>query len=156
MINEGSKNFYLPESISRIAEQLARKADKLHLDGDQTKASSYYSAAALTWEKICERRPESEIAADMLCCAGDNYNKSGQYQKAVSAYQKILTLNAQYDKTGSVLLKIGRNYETMAAAGTLSKTDAIVAQKAVYEQIITDYPDTQPAKYAQEWLSKNN
>lgn len=161
---------YLPSVVSRIAEQYQRKASQLAGEGSTAQSKDYLQKAAMIWEIVINRLPDSTIHSEIsgrlreyetatpkaYSSAGDCYRKLNEYEKSNQYYQRIVNNYPMFIAAGNTLFQIGINYEKMSKSGLISNFQADAEIKAVYEQLLEMYPNCSAAKHAQNWLNRHN
>ncbi len=146
----------LQESVFVIGEKYYNDAFRCEKEGKASQARENFQKALQTWEIIITELPESIVTGWAYNFAADCYRRAGQYEKAIEYYQKVVDVWPDYEYAWDALFRIGRNYETLIKSELMSKTKAIPKIRAVYQQLLEQYPDCKAARYARRWLSRHN
>lgn len=148
----------LASAVSWIAEQYQIKASELENE-DSTKTEEIrdcLSKAIAIWERVINEFDDAAVVPQSCCYAGDCYSKLGEYAKSAECYQKVVNDYPGNSMAWHALFMVGRNYEELKKAGTISESEADAKTRAAYEQVVEKYPDCKAAKAAKDWLDRNN
>ncbi len=150
---------YLPGIVYRAAQQYYVMASLLEVKGLGSEAEAYYQKAGSIYDVFVSEFSGSasqfpHLAGFAYDFAGSCYKQLGQYQKSIASYQKLANDCPGHPMAWNGLAMIGRNYKLMEKAGVISTTEAQINTKAVYEQLVSNYPDCKAAKMAGSWLNQ--
>ncbi len=147
----------LPLVISwGFAEQYYTKALQLENQGLGKQAREHFQKAAMICEIVINLFPGSGATLEACRWAGDSYRKLGKYEKSIQCYQRVADDYPEYHLAWHALSLVGLNYAKLEGSGLISKSEANAKIKAVYEQLLENYPNCKVAKRAQRWLSQHN
>ncbi len=145
-----------PSAVFQIGELYYRQAFLREREDHHAQAKQYLQKAIAKWETIITDLPDSITTAWAYNFAADCYRRLGQHQKAVEYYQTVVDDWPDYEYAWDALFRIGRNYENRMKSGLMSKSEANPKIRAVYEQVLEQYPDCKAAMYARRWLTRRN
>jgi TolA-binding protein len=148
----------LASAVSRIAEQYQIIALRMDNEGiGSVEEAGYCLSKAITiWERVINDYEDSVVVPQSCCYAGDCYRKLGEYAKSAECYQKVADYYPGNSMAWHALFMVGRNYEEMKKAGTVSEAEADAEIKAAYEQLLEKYPACKAAEGAKNWLNRHN
>jgi tetratricopeptide (TPR) repeat protein len=145
-----------PSAVFQIGELYYRQAFLKEREDHHAQAKQYLQKAITKWETIITDLPESITTAWAYNFAADCYRRLDQHQKAVEYYRTVVDDWPDYEYAWDALFRIGRNYENRMKSGLMSKAEANPKIRAVYEQVLEQYPDCKAAGYARRWLTRRN
>jgi outer membrane protein assembly factor BamD (BamD/ComL family) len=91
-----------------------------------------------------------------LCFAGDYYCKVGKYEDSLRCFEKVTESYSDYKFAWYALFMVGRNFESMKNLGLISESEADPKIKAAYQKLVSKWPGSNNAEYAQTWLNEHN
>jgi len=155
LIADFSGNSDLLCVVSLAAEEYCLKGSQLEAKGLSSQARDCSQKAAAIFEMVISGFSDPVWTPRACCWAGDCYNKLGEYGRSIDCYQKTVDDYPGYSLAGHALFMVGRNYESMEKSGLISKSEADLKIRAVYEQLLEKYPACKMAKYVRHWLSRH-
>jgi len=156
LIADFNDHSLLPEAVFVVGEQYYNEALLKKKEGHDEQAKECYRKARTVWERIVAELPPSGITPHAYNFAADCYRRLGQHKKAIEYYQRVVDDWPDYEYAWDALFRIGRNYEALKKSGLMSKSEANPIIKAVYEQVLEEYPNCKAARHARRWLSRHN
>lgn len=158
LIVDFSEHPGLAIGVSWIGEQYQIKAARLETEGSAGagQVRDCTSKAIAIWKKVINQLQDPIAVPEACHYVGDCYRKLGKYLKSAEYYQKVVDDYPGYRIAWHCLFMVGRNYEDLKKAGTVSESEADAKIKVAYEQVIEKYPDCKAATAAQSWLDRNN
>jgi len=143
-------------AVSELAKTYYTKATAMAAAGGPTEQHKdcLHRAAAL-WETVVSDFPGVDLIPEALCWIGRCYRESGQYQKSIDSYQKVIDLYPDYRYAWDAFYVVGLNYESLAESVDLDESQANPEIKAVFEQILQEYPDCPRAACVRDWLKEH-
>jgi len=143
----------LPVAVLDIAFAYLQQAMRLDEQGSAEQAKESYRNTIKVCEIVTNQLPRSPATPkaydyEIIC-----YQKLGVHAKTIECCQKIVNDYPNYQKRWQALSMMGNIYENLKKSGAISKTEADQKLKAVYEQLLSEYPDCRAAKHAQYWLT---
>jgi len=148
LFTDNSNNPQVLSVASRIAELYQVKSRESDKQGNTAETQASLARAAAILEIMIAKVPGATNIAETYNLAGDCYYRMGNYAKSVQCYEKIA------ESGWNAKFMIGRNYEAMKKAGTMSGAEADGKIKEAYEQLLAEYPDCQAVKHARKWLGR--
>jgi TolA-binding protein len=147
---------YLPTAVYKIAVEYHMKAYRLINKGLTDRAEGCFQKASLVFERVANEFPGAGDVPKALRSAGDCYRKLGRYAESTRCYQKVVDDYPDFETAWNALFTIGRNHEDLKESGAISKSEADSKTKAVYEQLLKEFPSCPGTKHARRWLSRHN
>ena len=151
-----SGNWHLPKAIRQVGQEYQSQAFDLELKGSKDKAKEFYGNAIAVWDIVVNQLPKSSSSAPACSWSGNCYQRLGDYAKAAQSYQKVADEYTNYQYAWNAMLQAGQCYENQASTGAMSKSDADLKIKAVYQQLVTKFPDCPVTETAQNWLNSHS
>lgn len=146
----------LPEAVAVMAYEYYKQALLKETEGYLEQTREYFLKTIVECERIITQLPESPDTAAVACYyLAVCHERLGQYIDAVEYYQMVLDNWPDYRYAWNALFMIGRCYEQLEKSGLMSKSEVDPIIKAVYEQLLEDYPACKAAKHARRWLSRH-
>jgi len=143
----------LPVAVLDIAFAYLQQAMRLDEQGSAEQAKESYRNVIKVCEIVTNQLPRSPATPKAYDYAVICYQKLGNQTKAIECCQKIVQDYPTYNKRWQALSMMGNIYENLKESGAISKTEADRKIKAIYEQILSEYPDCRAARHAQYWLT---
>ena len=143
----------LPVAVLDIAFAYLQQAMRLDEQGSAEQAKESYRNVIKVCEIVTNQLPRSPATPKAYDYAVICYQKLGNHPKAIECCQKIVQDYPTYNKRWQALSMMGNIYENQKESGAISKTEADQKIKAVYEQLLSEYPDCRAARHAQYWLT---
>ncbi|MHC4620166.1 MAG: tetratricopeptide repeat protein [Planctomycetota bacterium] len=155
---------YLPVVVYRAGELYYKKALNVGSRGPAGRRQELYQKALTIFELTIDRFPDADLTPQAHYCSADCYQGLGNLEKSIESYQIVYAKCSQYGPKAdpeymmawTSLFNIGRNYEALSKSGAMSKSEADAKTKAVYEELLENYPKCKAANIVRRWLSKNN
>jgi len=134
--------------IEQIAEQYYGKARLQESKGHHERAKLYYRKFIDVWEKIITQlSPSAAYTPQAYYCSAGCYNYNlGEYEKAIEYYQKLLDNwhDFDYRRVSYAWFGIACCYEQLEKSGRISTAEAAVQICQACDELLTNYPDTNP------------
>ena len=156
LLMDYSEDPELAMAVFTVGQQYYRQAFVKENEGDNTKAREHFQNAIALCKGITEVLPESTtglIAAENCHLIGETYRRLGQFDEALQQYLTVVVNWPEYNHTWQVKFLIGECFERLKQAGTIPKSEADLAARLAYEQVLRDYPDCPAAKAARNRLA---
>ena len=80
------------------------------------------------------------------------YQRTRQPQKAIECYQKVISDWPDSKLVPSVQFMIGQCLERMIEEKLIAPSEAKASIKAIYQQILDNYPNSPDAEYSRLWI----
>ncbi len=119
----------------------------------RTGRKPYLLKAIGVFNRILNELPPSRRSAEILLYLGDSYRLLNNYTLAVYYYQRLLNDWPADEHCGSVCYTLAMCYQQLSNQKRLNQVEVQLRIRALYEQIVRDYPDTQIAHTASQWLN---
>lgn len=104
-----------------------------------------YKEAERGFRDFSERYPESSFLPNAGYWLGETYYSQDQYDSAILAFQSVAGKYPKHDKAAASLLKTGYSYE---------KLGDMPNARFYLQQLLTDYPESEPATLARAALDR--
>lgn len=88
--------------------------------------------------------PQHKLASNCIYWVGESQFAKGNYQAAVSAFSEVLNYSQSYKKDDATLM-LGRCHQRLGQAEKA---------KSYFQQLISEYPDSEYIPKAQAWLQR--
>jgi tetratricopeptide (TPR) repeat protein len=145
----------LPEAVFVVGEQYYNKAFRCKKENLDIEAKENFQKAIAVWERIITDLPSSPFIPQAYNFMAICYDRLGQYGTAIKYYQQVLDDWSDYQHACYTQFQIGRCYERLKNAGTLTRTEADTLIRTAYQAVVKNYPDCSLVKAAQNWLDYN-
>jgi len=146
----------LPESMLFVAEEYTKRGVELGNSDDLVGARRCYLKSLVILEKILNDFPSNSYAPEVCSWAALCHRLLENYQQSIYYNQKIVDEHPDYRMAGNALFSVGHNYEKLKESGDLTESKADLKTKTAYEQLLEEYPGSQHAQYARNWLDQYN
>lgn len=107
-------------------------------------AGRYRQAEGL-FKTFASHYPESKLLPNAGYWLGEAYYSQGQFDNAIVAFQSVAGKYPKHDKAAAALLKTGFSYEKLADTANA---------RFYLQQLLTDYPQSEPATLARATLNR--
>jgi tol-pal system protein YbgF len=88
--------------------------------------------------------PQHKLSSNCIYWVGESQFAKGNYQAAVNAFSEVLNYSQSYKKDDATLM-LGRCYQRLGQADKA---------KSYFQQVISQYPDSEYIAKAQAWLQR--
>jgi len=124
-----------------IAEQFYYEGTQLRDQGDKDMAELYYSKAVEKWEQLLQLSPEFSLGSGTRFWPADCYFGLKNYQKTMENFERDIESYPDQPRRWYALFMIARSYKLMAKQGQISSDLANSKSQAIYNEILSSYPD---------------
>lgn len=145
---------FLPDGLMWSAEQYQSKGYRLIDDGQINEGTACLQKALAICEEVKTGYPDSIARPDAYDLAGGCYRKLGDLQNSITNFRAVVDNYPRYKLAWNCLFMTGRNYEQMGKEGLITVTQAETEVRAVYEELIENYPGCKAIGAAQGWLDQ--
>jgi outer membrane protein assembly factor BamD (BamD/ComL family) len=108
--------------------------------------------AKTVWEKIINQLSDTDIKAQAYKFAAMCLQDLDNRKQAIAYYQAVIDKWPNYKDADYCQFMIGRLYRSLCMLGIVTASERDVKIEEAYRLLVTNYPDSQYAKSAQEWL----
>jgi len=146
----------LSESVFNIGEQYYIQALSYEAQGLRAEAGDYFRKALVIWEKMITQLPSSSAyVPHAYYFSGFCYGRLDDFAKAAQYYQNVVDNWPKFEFAWSALFQIGRDCEELQKSGLMSESEVNPIIRAVYKQLLEQYPTCKAARHARRWLSRH-
>jgi tetratricopeptide (TPR) repeat protein len=148
-------HYKLPETILMIADSYQSQSYRLEKEGHNALADDYRRRALAKWNIITSNPSEDDyISALAHKLSGDIHRRLGEYEKGIEHYQIVVANWPKFQYAWHAQFLVGRCYEQMKQAGTISVSEADDQIRTAYEQLLQNYPKSPSVEAALRWLNR--
>lgn len=158
LITDYSGHSDLTEAVFTIARRYYDNAFLQESEGNEAQSKDCFQKAIDIWERVKNELPQSSkpwINPEIYLLSAHSHYRLGQYEQAVTKFQQMIDGWPDFEQVPNALLHIGRCYERLKRTGVISKSEADIAMKTVYQQLIQAHPNSDAANIANNWLNSN-
>ena len=145
----------LPLALWRAAEAYYNEAFRYQSEGHDEKAKDYFQKVITSGERILQEMPASDTAAEACYILAVCYERLGEHADAIEYYQRVVDNWPDFEYTWHALFRIGCGYEKLKQSGLIAESEADEIIRAVYEQLLEEYPTCIVATHTRAWLSRH-
>ena len=106
--------------------------------------SKNHESAIQIFDALLVEHPNHDLSGNCYYWIGECYFGLGSYSEAIEPFQKVLTYPKTFKKDDALMM-LGRSYV---------KVGDVASAKKMFEQIVTDFPDSEYYQKAQNYSSK--
>jgi len=139
-----------------IGEQYYEQGCLKESQGEQSLANELYQKAIAAWGHVRQQSQSYEFSPAAWYFSAHCYRKLTNYEKVIECCEKTLADWPNYQYAGEAQYLIGFSFEKLAQAGIIPQAEAEPKIKSAYQQLVENYPECEPASYAQDWLNQHN
>jgi tetratricopeptide (TPR) repeat protein len=149
-----------PEAVFVVGEQYYNWAFQCEKAKLSAKATDKFQKAIAVWQRIITDLSSSSITPQAYYMSARCYERIGKYENAIDYYSIVVDNWPDYEFAWNAQFLIGRCFDKLARAGTISKVDAAPLIREACEKLITNYPDSMAVNAAinllKRWESVNS
>jgi TolA-binding protein len=119
---------------------------QLYTEGLAQATRGNYSAAQAAFEDILARYPTAEVVPDAMVFLADVYDADGKPAQADSMYLRMVREHPRAARASTALYKSGNS---------LAKRGRRAEARVMMERVSKEYPVSEAADFAREWLMRN-
>jgi TolA-binding protein len=152
LITDYSGHPDLSNAVYQIGEETYYMASLLNSDGHKQEAKEYFARAIEVWQKNINELPGGEDTIRACYSSAAVCQRIGQFEKAVEYYQKLVSGWPDHKLASAAQFMIGQCLERMIEEKLISPSETKASLKAVYQQVVDNYPNSPDAEYARTWI----
>jgi len=142
-------------ALWRAAEAYYNEAFRYQSEGRDEQAKDYFQKVITSGERILQEMPASDTAAEACYILAVCYERLGEHADAIEYYQRVVDHWPDFEYTWHALFRIGCGYEKLKKSGLMDELGADEIIRAVYEQLLEEYPTCIVATHTRAWLSRH-